>query len=89
LHITVAVVGPFENKVLAHYNCCWAPLKATYLHIAIAVGGFFESKKIYITVAGPCESKVAVGAPVKARCLHTAVAVGWPFESRVLTHYVF
>jgi len=25
-YITVTVGGPFEIKVLRHYNCCWEPL---------------------------------------------------------------
>jgi len=72
LHITVAVGGTFESKVLIHYTCCWGPfesiafitiavwdpLKASYLHITIAVGSLFESKEFYITVA--------VGAPLQA-----------------------
>jgi len=37
-----------------------APLKATYVHIAIAVRGLSESKEFYVAVAvgGPFESKV-------------------------------
>jgi len=54
----------------------WTPLKATYLHIMIAVGDPFESKQFYITVAvvGLFESRVY---------LHISVAVGGPFDSRL------
>jgi len=61
LHITVAVWGPFDSMVLAHYNCClgylWmyitctlqlllvAALKARYLHM-VATRGAFESKAL-------------------------------------------
>ena len=33
LHITIAFGGPFESRVLPHYNCCWQPLgKQGILH---------------------------------------------------------
>jgi len=67
LHITVAVGGPFESNVLTPYNCClelrWkqctytlhlllgAPLKATYLHITIAVGGPLKARYLQATIA--------------------------------------
>jgi len=31
LHIEVAAEGPFENKVLTHYNCCWWPFESKAL----------------------------------------------------------
>jgi len=31
LHITVAVRGPFEIKVLTHCSCCWGPFESTIL----------------------------------------------------------
>jgi len=56
LHITVAVGGPFDSIVLAHYNCCLGPLwkhityklqllatlNARYLNISVAVGDSFR-----------------------------------------------
>ena len=56
-------------------------MKASYLHITIAVGSLFERKEFYITVA--------VEGPLKARYLHNTVAVRGPFESRVLTTVSF
>jgi len=73
-HIKVAVVCPFQSKVLRHYNSCWGPLKARFLHINVAVGVFLKASSLHITtgVGDLFESKkyyitVVAGVPLKAR----------------------
>jgi len=78
-YLHTAVAGPFESKVLKHYSCCWAALKATYLHITAAVGGPLKAKDLQVTVAvgGPFESRV----PKHCSCCWSHI------ESRVPAHY--
>ena len=69
-----------------------APLKARYLHIAIAVGAPLKARYLHITLAvrGPIESKVQgtytlqllLEAPLKARYYHITIAVGSLLESK-------
>ena len=44
LHITAAVVGPFESTVPAHCNCCWSPFESRVLTQCSFSLGPFEGR---------------------------------------------
>ena len=66
--------GPLWNQcgLLIHYSCCWAPLKADYLHNAVAVGRPCKSEYLHI--------KLLLGPLSKQRSRLTNCSCPWePF----------
>jgi len=80
----ICYCGPLWNR-RTYINVATAvPLKAEYLHNAVAVGRPCNAECLHITVVvwGPLESRVSY------LHIHIAVALGGPFEGGVLNYDV-